>query len=217
MNGRVLWIFHRRSNSANEGTQGSIKVRARNWRGFPSLDLQSGQSPVNQTLSVVLGGGQSSRFFLRRLYTTIDHESRQSPINQPLKCCSLGGVNHPKNFLRRLYPNLHKIKLFFWISSQFWNVFEAAISQSSSEKTNTFKLYYVLLLIEQRRFESIYFHPILKIHFLSVRSKTLSIYFRMRCCVHQHKSKTVDNKRTTQVGCLTKGHGANWTSRPKTG
>ena len=214
MNGRVLWIFHRRSNSTNEGTQGSIKVRARNWRGFPSLDLQSGQSPVNQTLSVVLGGGHPE-FFWGGCIPILTMNQGKSQSTSRLSVVLWGGQSS-QIFLRRLYPNLHKIKLFFWISSQFWNVFEAAISQSSSEKTNTFKLYYVLLLIEQRRFESIYFHPILKIHFLSVQSKTLSLYFRMRCCVYQHKSKTVDNKRTTQVGCLTKGHGANWT-RPKTG
>ena len=91
MNGRVLWIFHRRSNSANEGTQGSIKVRARNWRGFPSLDLQAGQAPINPALRCCSWG----RSIIPIVFEAAIHQSwpwiKASPNQPAAKVLFFGG------------------------------------------------------------------------------------------------------------------------------
>ena len=114
MNGRVLWIFHRRSNSANEGTQGSIKVRARNWRGFPSLDLQTGQAPINPALRC----RSWRRSIIPIVFDAAIHQSwpwiKASPNQPAAKVLFLGGGQWTFQpsilFLRWLYPNLHIIK-----------------------------------------------------------------------------------------------------------
>ena len=98
--------------------------------------------------------------------------------------------NNSEMFLRLLYTNL------------------------ASRKANTFKLYYVLPLIEQRRFELIYFPSHFENSFLICAIRNLLPIFSHEMLYIPAKARQLI---TTQVGCLTKGHGGNWTSRPKTG